>query len=106
MVPFLSQHLDEIRATCRRHSVVRLELFGSAVDAARFEAERSDVDLIVHFARGKDLGPWLKTYFDLREDLQRVLGRPVDLVMSGAAADLVGHTSRELVYAAADAEAA
>ncbi|EME57721.1 nucleotidyltransferase family protein [Amycolatopsis decaplanina] len=68
----------EIEELCRTHSVRRLDLFGSAVDD-RFDLVSSDVDVLVEF----DAGPgfdYFGTYFDLKEGLERVLGRPVDLV--------------------------
>ncbi|MBB5854972.1 nucleotidyltransferase family protein [Amycolatopsis umgeniensis] len=56
----------------------RLDLFGSAV-SDRFDLVSSDVDVLVEF----DAGPgfdYFGTYFDLKEGLERILGRPVDLV--------------------------
>ncbi|WP_410577675.1 nucleotidyltransferase family protein [Amycolatopsis sp. lyj-108] len=68
----------EIEELCRTHSVRRLDLFGSAV-SDRFDVVSSDVDVLVEF----DTGPgfdYFGTYFDLKEGLEQVLGRPVDLV--------------------------
>lgn len=68
----------EIEELCRTHSVRRLDLFGSAV-SDRFDVVSSDADVLVEF----DAGPgfdYFGTYFDLKEGLEQVLGRPVDLV--------------------------
>ncbi|MFI9456078.1 nucleotidyltransferase family protein [Amycolatopsis sp. NPDC052450] len=68
----------EIEELCRAHSVRRLDLFGSAV-SDRFDVVSSDVDVLVEF----DAGPGFDhfgTYFDLKEGLEQVLGRPVDLI--------------------------
>ncbi|AUI64972.1 nucleotidyltransferase family protein [Amycolatopsis sp. BJA-103] len=68
----------EIEELCRTHSVSRLDLFGSAV-SDRFDSVSSDVDVLVEF----DAGPgfdYFGTYFDLKEGLERILDRPVDLV--------------------------
>ncbi|MEU6268113.1 nucleotidyltransferase family protein [Saccharopolyspora shandongensis] len=68
----------EIEELCRALSVRRLDLFGSAVGDS-FDVEASDVDLLVDF----DAGPgfdYFGTYFDLKEGLERILGRRVDLV--------------------------
>lgn len=73
----------ELEETCRRHGVVRLELFGSASGSA-FNPDRSDVDFLVQFADGYDLGPWLSEYFKLKKELEDLLGRSVDLVMADA----------------------
>ncbi|MBO1437815.1 nucleotidyltransferase family protein [Meiothermus sp. CFH 77666] len=66
---------------CREYGVVRLEMFGSA---ARGDAgPGSDVDLLVRFAPGVSLGPWLSRYFELKERLEALLGRKVDLITDG-----------------------
>jgi len=87
---------------CRRYQVRRLEVFGSAARGADFNPERSDADFLVEFAPDAlaDLGGW----FSVRTELERLLGRGVDLVESPAVrnpyvrADI--ERTRELVYAA------
>jgi uncharacterized protein len=76
----LARHLPEVEALCRRHRVARLDLFGSA---ARQAEGAADLDLLVEFA---DLpaGAHADAYFGLLEDLEALLGRPVDLVMASA----------------------
>ena len=83
MIPLIEQHLDAIRDLCREFDVVRLEVFGSAA-TGDFDPDRSDIDFLVEYAPETDLGPWMKRYFDLKERLEQLLGRPVDLVMVGA----------------------
>jgi predicted nucleotidyltransferase len=63
--------------------VRRLEVFGS-ICTDEFDAERSDVDFLVEYPPDYEFGPWLKRYLELKEQLEQVLGRPVDLVMTGA----------------------
>ena len=63
--------------------MARLEVFGSAADDT-FDAASSDVDFLVEFPPGENLGPWLSHYFDLKVELETLLGRKVDLVMPGA----------------------
>jgi uncharacterized protein len=82
MIDVIQQHLDIIRALCREYGVVRLDIFGSAT-RADFDSQRSDIDLLVEFAPGTDLGPWMARFFELQERLEGVLGRKVDLVMAG-----------------------
>jgi uncharacterized protein len=72
---------DAIGDLCRRHGVRRLRLFGSAV-SEQFDDSRSDVDFLVEFA--DDLPSRFDAYFGLKEGLEDLLGRPVDLVMPGA----------------------
>ena len=83
MIPLIERHLEAIRDLCREFDVVRLEVFGSAA-TGDFDPDRSDVDFLVEYAPETDLGPWMKRYFDLKERLEHLLGRPVDLVMVGA----------------------
>lgn len=52
--------------------------YGSAVDGS-FDTDSSDVDVLVEF----DAGPgfdYVESYFGLREGLERLFGRAVDLV--------------------------
>ncbi len=103
MLPFVEQKLPAIRDLCRQYGVARLEIFGSAVTGA-FDPDHSDIDFIVDYAPDTDLGPWLKRYFEFKERLEALLGRPVDLVMAGAMRNpyfiRAVNESRQLLYAA------
>lgn len=71
----LYTHRDEIAALCTKYGVVGLWVFGSA---ARGEASHgSDVDLL--YVRGAD-GPRGLAFFGLQQELEELLGVPVDLV--------------------------
>lgn len=72
---------EAIAAVCRAHGVRRLRLFGSAT-SGRFDPSRSDVDVLVEFAA--EIPDPFDAYFGLKEDLERLLGRAVDLVMADA----------------------
>jgi len=75
MVQFDKSRLAEF---CRRHGIVRLRLFGSAV--RNEDGPGSDVDLIADF--GAPIG-----YFELiraEDDLAAFFGRPVDLLTEPA----------------------
>ena len=69
-----------------------------------FDPERSDVDFLVEFDRTHPDALSLSTYFGLKEALEGLLGRSVDLVEPGAVrnpylkASIEG--SREPVFAA------
>ena len=66
---------DRLAEICRRYHVAKLELFGSR---ARGDARPdSDVDLLVTYEPGVDLG---LMYFGLGPDLEELLGCPVDVV--------------------------
>lgn len=60
---------------CRQYGIAELSVFGSA---ARGDARpESDVDLLYVRVPGNDLG---MSYFALKDDLEELFGRPVDLV--------------------------
>lgn len=70
-----------VAALCRKYGVKRLAVFGSATTTA-FDPERSDVDFFLEFlACDADS---LQRYFGLEEELEALLGRPVDLVPAKA----------------------
>jgi uncharacterized protein len=71
-------HREELQALCRRFHVRRLDLFGSAA-RGDFDPERSDFDIVVEFDRAY---PSIRSmpYFGLKEGLEGLLGRKVDLV--------------------------
>lgn len=98
----VSQHLPAIAVLCRRHGVRRLEVFGSAARGTDFDRQDSDADFLVEFDPSLD-GPSLAEFFDLQEELSRLLGRKVDLAEAPAIrnpyirADI--DASREVVYA-------
>ena len=84
------------------HHVLRLEAFGSAARGIADPAT-SDVDFLVEFL---PLAPGHRAdaYFSLLEDLQALLGRPVDLVMTRAIRNpyflQAIEPDREVLYAA------
>ena len=69
---------DALAAICRRYGVARLEVFGSAARGAGFDPNRSDADFLVTF--GPAARNDLAAFADLKEALEKLLGRPVDLV--------------------------
>ncbi len=103
MHPLIERNLDAIRALCREYDVARLELFGSAATGA-FDPARSDVDFIIEYPPNYEFGLWLTRYFDLKDQLEALLGRSVDLVMVGAMRKRhfveSANESRRLLYAA------
>lgn len=102
----VAQH-DAIARLCQAHGVLVLEVFGSAADG-RFDAARSDYDLIARFV--PDASQSLaRRFVAFSEALEALLGRPVDLMtdhpienpyLSAAVA-----ATRRLVYAQPTAEA-
>jgi hypothetical protein len=84
MILGFTERQAEIASLCAQFGVQRLEVFGSAATEEDFDPCRSDVDFIVEFRSGQNLGPWLQKYFALRDALSQLVGYPVDLVMSSA----------------------
>lgn len=80
----LAESRERLDAACIRHGVERLELFGSAASGEFREAE-SDLDFLVEFqAYPYSEGDLFSRYFGLKEDLEKVFGHQVDLVMVNA----------------------
>lgn len=92
---------NQLAAVCRPFGVRRLEVFGSAA-RGDFDETRSDIDFLVEFDSAPQLGT-LKAYFGLKDALEALFGRPVDLVSRGAVENpYVGASidqDRKLLYA-------
>ncbi len=80
MISKIEEHMDEIIALCKEHEVVRLEIFGSAV-TGEFDPDESDFDFLVEYPEGYDWGPFGSRHIELKERLEAILGRKVDLVI-------------------------
>ena len=78
----VQSHRSELEQLCRRFNVRRLELFGSAATGQHLPRD-SDIDFLVEFAPLPS-GTYADTYFGLREGLEQLFKRPVDLVVAGA----------------------
>lgn len=80
MVAFIDQYQDRIERVCQRFGVKRLEAFGSVL-RNDFGAG-SDVDFVVEFDHSQPDA--FDQYFGLKEALESLVGRPVDLVVADA----------------------
>ena len=102
MHPAIAQHRSGISAICQRHRIRRLEVFGSAARGDDFNPASSDAEFLVEFA--PDVQPGLETFFGAKADLEKLLGRGVDLVEPAAVRNPYVLASinrnREAVYAA------
>jgi predicted nucleotidyltransferase len=103
MLELIEAQRAQIGELCRRFHVSRMDVFGSAARGVDFDPVRSDVDLLVTYEPDAPR-PTLEEYFALREQLEALFGRSVDLVMAGAVrnpyirADI--ERAKELVYEA------
>jgi len=77
----IDRNIDMIRTLCKKHKVARLFVFGSVI-TDRFK-ENSDIDLIVDF-QDVDLYDYADNYFDLKNSLERIFNRKVDLLENQA----------------------
>lgn len=102
LIRVLEDKQQAIIEACRRFGVARMYVFGSAL-RDDYRPDDSDIDLLVEFG---PMTPFelVDAYFDLLDELRRILDAPVDLVMSDAvknryiAADI--ERTKRLLYAA------
>ncbi|MDO8392321.1 MAG: nucleotidyltransferase family protein [Actinomycetota bacterium] len=79
MSPLGSIDVVALSAACERYGVAELAVFGSV--ATGEAGPDSDIDVLYVLRDGVHLG-WAIN--DLSDELEQVLGRPVDLVSKGA----------------------
>jgi hypothetical protein len=70
--------LEAIVGVCQMCGVSELAVFGSVL-RDDFDPVRSDVDFLVRFI-DNDAGPWARKFIELKEELEALLGRGVDVV--------------------------
>jgi predicted nucleotidyltransferase len=75
--PLIENNREAINELCRRHGVRRLEAFGSIL-REDFDAGRSDVDILVEF--DPSVAASFTNFLDLKEALEALFGRSVDLI--------------------------
>jgi hypothetical protein len=81
MQAIVRERLTEVAVLCRSLGVRRLDLFGSA---ARDDfGPNSDVDFLVTLDPLQQDG-YAQRYFDLKDGLERIFDRPVDLLTEGS----------------------
>jgi uncharacterized protein len=78
----LQQKHQELAALCRRYHVAHLAVFGSAL-RDDFDRLHSDLDFLVEF-QPLPPGTYADTYFGLKESLESLFQRPIDLVVESA----------------------
>lgn len=102
MTPIVESRRAQLAELCRRCRVRRLELFGSAA-RGDFNEAHSDIDFLVELDDDPQVSP-LDAYFGLKDALEALFGRPVDLVSMGSVVNpfvkAAIERDRQLVYAA------
>ena len=94
---------DAVEEFCRKWRIKEFALFGSVL-TDEFNAD-SDVDVLISFEDPKpDLGPWGGAWETMREELQALFGRRVDLVEKKLVRNPFRRhhilTTRRVIYAA------
>jgi predicted nucleotidyltransferase len=74
----LDDYMSKLADLCAMFGVRRLDLFGSA-SRSDFHLAHSNIDFLVDFAEAHPLGPFDR-YFGLKEGLEQLFDRSVDLV--------------------------
>jgi predicted nucleotidyltransferase len=103
MIGFVEEHRDDLQRLSGQFRVSRLDVFGSAVAADRFDPARSDVDFLVEFEPMEPV-EHARAYFGLLGALRELFSREVDLIEIKAVTNpyLLQsiHKGRQQIYAA------
>ena len=89
---------ERLAEFCRRWSITQLALFGSAL-REDFRSD-SDVDVLVSFS--EDAHHTLFDMVDMQEELQGILGRPVDLISRRAVEKSRNYLRRKAILESAE----
>lgn len=73
----IERNIEKIRELCRKHKVATLYAFGS-VTSDKFRDD-SDIDLLVKFGK-IDPYYYAENYYDLKDSLERIFKRHIDLL--------------------------
>jgi len=77
----IESNIERLRLLCQKHKVGKLFVFGSVL-SNRFNVD-SDIDLIVDFNE-VDLSNYADNYFTLKDELEKLFNRKVDLLEAQA----------------------
>jgi uncharacterized protein len=77
----IEKNIDSIINICKQHKVKELYLFGSIL-TSKFNKD-SDIDMLVQFDN-IDILEYSDNYFDFKENLEKLLGREIDLLENQA----------------------
>jgi predicted nucleotidyltransferase len=77
----VEKNINKLIDLCKLHKVKELYIFGSVL-TDRF-SDNSDIDLLVQF-ENVDILQYFDNYMEFKENLENLLGRPVDLLENQA----------------------
>ncbi|PCM45264.1 nucleotidyltransferase family protein [Marinobacter sp. ANT_B65] len=102
MLQLLRNRHDDIRALCEKHKVTQLAVFGSAATGKFHSA--SDLDFLVEFEEKLPAKDMAIAFFGLKEDLENMFSRSVDLITASSLTNPYFRSSvmeeRQSLYAA------
>ena len=78
MMQQIEDNIADIMLLCKLHHVQSMAIFGSATSNSM--NENSDVDFLVEFDEELDVLDYSDNYFSLLENLEKLIGRKIDLV--------------------------
>ena len=78
MLKLIEDKITEIISLCKSHYVISIALFGSAAKGSMHLD--SDVDFLVQFSDELPVLDYADNYFNLVEELEKIVGRKVDLI--------------------------
>jgi hypothetical protein len=77
----VERNIDRLIELCKNHKVSELYIFGSIL-TEKF-SDKSDIDFLVQFEK-IDILKYFDNYMDFKENLEKLLDRPVDLLENQA----------------------
>ncbi|TAL64871.1 MAG: nucleotidyltransferase domain-containing protein [Bacteroidetes bacterium] len=77
----VERNIDLLIVLCKNHKVSELYIFGSIL-SDKF-SNKSDIDFLVQFEK-IDILEYFDNYMDFKENLEKLLDRPVDLLENQA----------------------
>ena len=92
-------NIKKLSKLCESHNVKELYLFGSVL-TEKFK-DSSDIDMLIQFSH-IDLVDYFDNYMDLKEKLEQLFNRPIDLVENQAIRNpifrMVVDREKQLIY--------
>jgi uncharacterized protein len=77
----IDKNIDAIKELCDKHNVKELYIFGSVL-TNKF-SDSSDIDILIQFGK-VELMDYFDNYMDFKEELEKLLNRPIDIVENQA----------------------
>jgi uncharacterized protein len=77
----IDKNIDAIKELCDKHNVKELYIFGSVLTNKL--SDSSDIDILIQFGE-VELMDYFDNYMDFKEELEKLLNRPIDIVENQA----------------------